>query len=84
MNSLAGVISTIANVYGVQHGEFSATSKATIIVTGASALFCGLAVLYYTFWKLRRVKKKHNREVGEEKAGRHGEGVVALLEASGV
>jgi len=76
MNSLAGVITTIANVYGVQHGEFSATSKTTIIVTGGSALICGLAVLYYTFWKLRRVKNKHDREAGVENVGRHGEGIV--------
>lgn len=79
LNSLAGIISTLANVYGAQHGDFSTTSKVTIIVTGASALICGVLTLYYSLWKLRRVKKRHDREIGKERAGRHGEGIVEQM-----
>ncbi|KIM55344.1 hypothetical protein SCLCIDRAFT_1221172 [Scleroderma citrinum Foug A] len=35
LNSLAGVISTLANVYGSQAGGFSSSAESTIIVTGS-------------------------------------------------
>ncbi|KAG6911022.1 hypothetical protein DXG01_005438 [Tephrocybe rancida] len=79
LNSLAGFISTIANIFGVQHGEFSKTGKVTIVVTGASTLICGVLTLYYSLWKIRRVKQRHDREVGMERAGRHGEGIVEKM-----
>ncbi|KAF9479540.1 hypothetical protein BDN70DRAFT_806966 [Pholiota conissans] len=76
MNSLAGLLSTIANIFGAQHGELSTTSKSTLIVTGASTgvflIFSG----FYTFWLVRRVKERHDRTVGKELAGKYGEGVV--------
>jgi hypothetical protein len=77
MNSLAGIISTLANVYGVQHGEFNKSSITTISVTGGVAAVCGILVLFYGVWMLGRVKKQHRREIGVEKAGKHGEGVWA-------
>ncbi|RDB26836.1 hypothetical protein Hypma_005368 [Hypsizygus marmoreus] len=80
LNSLAGLISTIANIYGVQHGEFSTTSKTTIIVTGVSTFICGVGTLFYSLWKIRRVKKRHDQEIGKERAGRHGEGFVEKME----
>jgi len=79
LNSLAGMISTLANVYGVQHGEFSTTSKITIAVTTASAFVCGVLTLFYSLLKLRNVKKQHDREVGKERAGKHGEGILAEI-----
>lgn len=78
MNSLAGFISTMANIYGVQHGQLSRTSKITIIVTAASTGVLGILTATYSFWLLKRVKSKHDREVGKERAGKHGEGVVDL------
>lgn len=77
LNSFAGLISTLANIYGVQHGEYSTTGKVTIIVTGVSTFLCGVGTLYYSLWKIRRVKLKHDMQVGKEKAGKHGEGVIA-------
>ncbi|KAF5354131.1 hypothetical protein D9756_007107 [Leucocoprinus leucothites] len=59
MNSLAGIISTLANVYGVQHGEFNTTSTITISVTGVVGA------------------RRHAKEMGIQKAGKHGEGVWA-------
>ncbi|KAF8628853.1 hypothetical protein AX17_005913 [Amanita inopinata Kibby_2008] len=79
LNSLAGIISTIANVYGVQHGQFSVTSKVTIIVTTVISFVCGTLTLWYTLWKIRRVKKKHDKAVGKEGVGKHGEGIVERI-----
>nr|GAT58924.1 predicted protein [Mycena chlorophos] len=76
LNSLAGIVSTLVNVYGVQHGEFSKTAKVTIIVTCASAIVCGSLTLFYTLFLLKRVRRAHNRKVGRERAGRHGEGFL--------
>lgn len=76
LNSLAGVISVLSNIYGVQHGTYSTTSESAIIVTVAVAVVCGCLILLYQFWLLRNIKKEHNREVGMEHAGEHGEGVL--------
>ncbi|KIJ62240.1 hypothetical protein HYDPIDRAFT_30509 [Hydnomerulius pinastri MD-312] len=82
LNSLAGVISTLTSVYGAQAGTFSTTAKSTIIVTGAVAVICGLLMLIYQFWLLGNIKKEHDRQVGVERAGRHGEGVLGEKKTS--
>lgn len=79
MNSLAGFISTMANVYGAQHGELSTTSKVTIIVTAASTGVLGILSAIYTFWLVRRIKSQHDRTVGKQRTGKHGEGVVERI-----
>ncbi|KAJ6551388.1 hypothetical protein B0H19DRAFT_1157441 [Mycena capillaripes] len=76
LNSLAGIISTLVNVYSAQHGEFVKTSKITIIVTVGAAAICGGLTLLYSMYKLKKVREAHNREVGRERAGRHGEGIL--------
>lgn len=76
LNSLAGVISVLSNIYGVQHGTYSTTSESAIIVTVAVAVVCGCLILLYQFWLLRNIKKEHDREVGVERAGKHGEGIL--------
>lgn len=76
LNSLAGVISVISNVYGVQYGTYSITSKSAIILTAAVAVVCGCLILLYRFWLLANIKKEHNRQVGVEHAGGHGEGIM--------
>jgi hypothetical protein len=45
-------------------------------VIAAVAVVCGCLVMVYQFWLLRNIKKEHDREVGAELAGKHGEGVV--------
>ncbi|KAI0066862.1 hypothetical protein BV25DRAFT_1795995 [Artomyces pyxidatus] len=74
MNGLAGVLSTIASVFGAQQGNFTASSITTMAVTGACTVICGGLTAFYTFFKLGAVKKRHEREIGREKAGKHGEG----------
>ncbi|KAG1768932.1 hypothetical protein EV702DRAFT_1143639 [Suillus placidus] len=76
LNSLAGVISVLSNIYGVQHGTYSTTGESAIIVTVAVAVVCGCLILLYQFWLLGNIKKEHNREVGVEHAGEHGEGIM--------
>jgi hypothetical protein len=72
-------VSTLVNVYGVQHGQFVTTSRITIIVTVATAVVCGALTLLYSMFMLKNVKKRHNQEVGRERAGRHGEGILEEL-----
>jgi len=83
LNSLAGLLSTIANIFGVQHGELSTTSKSTLIVTTASSGVFGILTLFYALWLVRRVKARHDHEVGKQRAGKHGEGVVDLSKRRG-
>jgi hypothetical protein len=66
----------LASIYGAQAGTFGAAEKSTVIVTGVIAGICGLLVIIYQFVLLRNLKKEHDREVGVEKAGKHGEGVL--------
>jgi len=81
MNALAGVLSTIVNIYGVQHGVFVTSSIVTISVTGGVAVVCGLLTLWYGVWLLGRIKRRHAREIGNVKAGKHGEGMWAGFKA---
>jgi hypothetical protein len=72
LNSLAGVISTLTNVYGSQgHHQFSTTSKSTIIITGATACVCGILTLVYKYWLLAAVKRRSEREAEREEAGKY-------------
>lgn len=76
LNSLAGLLSTLASIFGAQHGQFSTTSKSTLIVTGASSAVFAIFTAVYALWFVRRVKARHDREVGRQLAGKHGEGAV--------
>ncbi|KAJ7176699.1 hypothetical protein C8R46DRAFT_1174264 [Mycena filopes] len=76
LNSIAGIISTLVNVYSAQHGQFVATSRITIIVTVVATVICGALTALYSMVKLKKVREAHNREVGREAAGRHGEGIL--------
>ncbi|KAF8908163.1 hypothetical protein CPB84DRAFT_1767462, partial [Gymnopilus junonius] len=78
LNSLAGLLSTLASLFGAQHGQLSTTSKSTLIVTSAATGVLGILSGFYMFWLIRRVKARHDREVGKERAGKYGEGVVDL------
>jgi hypothetical protein len=73
LHSLAGMISTIANIYGAQRGIFTQTSKATLFVTVTGVGICGLMCLLYRFILIRRLKKQHEKQVGEQHGGKYGE-----------
>jgi hypothetical protein len=73
LNSLAGLLSTLINVYGQQGGIWSITARITAIVTGAIMVVCGVLFGLYNFWILNKVKKRHDREMGlGEGNGREG------------
>ncbi|KAL9112998.1 MAG: hypothetical protein Q9227_002863 [Pyrenula ochraceoflavens] len=72
MNSLAGFLSTIINVYTAQHGDWSISAKATGITTGACAGVTLLLFALYNFWVLKRVKRKHAREMDVENGQTNG------------
>lgn len=76
LNSLAGLLSTLASIYGTQGGKLGTTSLSTLIVTGSLTGVFGLLTGIYLLWFVRRVKAKHDREVGMERRGKHGEGLV--------
>lgn len=73
------MITTLVNVFGVQDGQFSTTAKVTIIVVSSTAGVCGALLIFYQLWLLRRVKAEHDRQMGEQAAGKHGEGVLKSL-----
>lgn len=66
LHGLAGEISTLVNVFGQQDGKFSTTALVTAIVTAACTVVCGVLVLFYSSWKLERVKRAHHRTLGAE------------------
>ncbi|KAJ7097772.1 hypothetical protein B0H15DRAFT_772621 [Mycena belliarum] len=76
LNSLAGVLSTLASVLGSQDATLSISSKSTIIVTSSLAGICGGLTAFYMFVLIRRIKKQHDEEIGKQRAGKHGEGFV--------
>ena len=65
MNSIAGLISTIINVYSAQDGQYSITAKVTTIVTGACSVITAFCFLLYNNWALSRVRRHHLRETEE-------------------
>lgn len=64
LNSLAGLISTLVNVYTQQNKVWSTTAKVTAIVTGASMLVCAGLLLLYNLWYLEKVRKDHFSQFG--------------------
>lgn len=66
LSSLAGVLSTIVNVYSAQDGVWSVTAKIAAIVTGSCAGVSLLLFLLYHYWALRGIKKEHEKEFPEE------------------
>lgn len=96
LNGLAGVISTVASVFGSQNSVFNASSITTLAVTGAVTVICassffdlvkhdvltfpmgsgGGLTLFYTFVLLQGVKRRHEKAVGKESTGKHGEGML--------
>lgn len=82
LNCLAGLLSTLANLFGAQSGQLSTPALTTLIVTASCTGALAIIVLFYQFWLLRRVQNEHQKTVGKQKAGRHGEGVLkGMLES---
>ncbi|CAO2651458.1 Nn.00g040280.m01.CDS01 [Neocucurbitaria sp. VM-36] len=63
LNSIAGLVSTVVNVYSAQDGQYSVTATVTIIVTSACSVVAAALFLLYNTVMLRLVKRKHEREI---------------------
>lgn len=75
LNSIAGLISTIVNVYSAQGGQFSVTARVTVVVTSACSVVAAALFLLYNTIMLKFVKMRHAREVSaveKEQERRHG------------
>jgi hypothetical protein len=64
LNSVAGLITTLVNVYTAQKGVWSVTAKITAIVTGSCVGVAGFLFAIYNFWALRRIRKSHESALG--------------------
>ncbi|KAE8332982.1 hypothetical protein BDV39DRAFT_166113 [Aspergillus sergii] len=66
LNAVAGLLTTLINIYTAKNGNWSIMALLTVIATATTA-FSSLAVaLFYKFWKIRKLKEEHERE---QKAG---------------
>ncbi|CAE7105293.1 unnamed protein product [Rhizoctonia solani] len=85
LHGLAGEISTLVNVFSQQGGKFSTTAIITTTVTGACAVVCGVLVLFYSSWKLERVKRAHHRTLRTEDqwCGEEHEGMIERAKKRG-
>jgi hypothetical protein len=63
---VAGLVSTIVNVYTAQKGIWSITAKITAIVTGSCVGVAGFLFALYNFWALQKVRVKHERSLDPE------------------
>ncbi|KIV89552.1 hypothetical protein PV10_06945 [Exophiala mesophila] len=64
LNSVAGLITTVVNVYTAQKHVWSITAKITAIVIGSCVGIGGFLFLTYNFWALRNVRKSHDSALG--------------------
>lgn len=68
LNAMAGLVSTMVNIYTAQSGAWSIMAMMTVIATGLTmAVSIGLTIAYKLF-KLETIKREHEAEL---KAGFH-------------
>jgi hypothetical protein len=59
LHSLAGLVSTMVNVYAQQGGHWSVTAWATAAATGGAMIITGGLFAAYNFGVLAQVKRSH-------------------------
>lgn len=59
LNAVAGLLTTIVNVYTAQKGVWSVTAKITAITTGCLIAIAGGLFATYNFWILEKVREAH-------------------------
>jgi hypothetical protein len=80
LNSFAGLISTLVNVYTQQNNAWSVTAEVTAIVSGSVMVVTALLFVLYNYWVLRRVKKSHSRDIRNTQLTGDGEGLREKVE----
>ncbi|KAE8371414.1 hypothetical protein BDV26DRAFT_302789 [Aspergillus bertholletiae] len=63
LNALAGLITTLVNIYTAQSGDWSIMALLTVIATGLSMVSSLALIIIYKFVKLERVKQEHEIEL---------------------
>jgi hypothetical protein len=66
LNSIAGLLTTVVNVYSAQKGVWSITAKITAIVIGSCAGVSLALFVGYNFGTLAKVRETHDRELDPE------------------
>jgi hypothetical protein len=61
LNSLAGFVATITNIYTARNKFWSRTAIITAAITGACASILMILFSINNFWNLRHVKEEHAR-----------------------
>lgn len=61
LNSLAGLIATITNIYTARNKFWSRTAIVTAVITGTCGSILMILFFVYYFWNLRHVKEEHAR-----------------------
>ncbi|KAE8334762.1 hypothetical protein BDV26DRAFT_287303 [Aspergillus bertholletiae] len=62
LSALAGLVTTLVNIYTAREGEWSIMALLTTIVTGLSASGSLTLLIIYRFGKLVKVKQEHEME----------------------
>ncbi|KAE8330304.1 hypothetical protein BDV39DRAFT_202109 [Aspergillus sergii] len=62
LNTLAGLLTAVINVFTAKDGYWSIMALLTVITSGLLAAMSLALVIIYQFWKLRLVKDDHYRE----------------------
>lgn len=68
---MAGLLTTIVNVYTAQKGVWSVTAKITAIITGCLIAVAGGLFAMYNFWMLEKVRDAHEAAYYPEERARH-------------
>lgn len=66
LNSFAGLLTSLINVYTAQSGDWSIMATATITITGLSTTVTASLFFLYKFQKLRQVKQAHEHKMRKE------------------
>ncbi|KAJ6070723.1 hypothetical protein N7467_012042 [Penicillium canescens] len=63
LNALAGLLTTIINIYTAHHGEWSIMALLTVIASGVSVASSLSLLIVYKFGKLEKLKEEHRNEI---------------------
>src|SRR4029077_19176009 len=67
LNSLAGLISTLLNIYNASSGgEWTTQAKVTVCIIGGCAAVNGGLFFLYEYFVISAVKKEHSRQMGRD------------------
>ncbi|KAL4935806.1 hypothetical protein BDV06DRAFT_217144 [Aspergillus oleicola] len=66
LNSLAGLLTTIVNIYTAKNGDWSIMALLTTIMTGLVLAILVALIIVYKFGKLQKVRQEHDLEIKAE------------------